>query len=112
MQIPDPQLLIVVTSFSKLVEAQLMARQLVTNQLAACVQIQGGINSIYRWEDELCEKSEVVLCAKTLSTKWSQIRLFIKEHHPYDLPEVLAFTPAQYDEQYGAWVKAGINSPS
>ena len=109
-QIEDPQLLIVVTSFSELDDAQALARQLLENQLAACVQIQDGIYSVYRWEDKLCQEREVILSAKTISSKWSEIHAFIKDHHPYDLPEVIAFTPAQYDQQYGAWVQAGVNS--
>ena len=60
------ELLLVLTTFPNLEEAQAMARQLLENRLAACVQIQEGIYSIYRWEDKICEEREVLLSAKQL----------------------------------------------
>jgi periplasmic divalent cation tolerance protein len=102
------ELLLVVTTFSKLEEAQAMARQLLENHLAACVQIQEGIYSIYRWEGKICEEREVLLSAKTVTGGWSAISSFIKSHHPYELPEVLAFIPEKYEEHYGRWVQAEV----
>jgi periplasmic divalent cation tolerance protein len=102
------ELLLVVTTFSKLEDAQAMARQLLESRLAACVQIQEGIHSIYRWEGKVCEEMEVLLSAKTVVGSWSAISSFIKSHHPYDLPEVLAFIPEKYEEQYGKWVQAEV----
>lgn len=102
------ELLLVLTTFSKLEDAQAMARQLLENRLAACVQIQEGIHSIYRWEGKICEEREVLLSAKTVVGSWPEISSFIKSHHPYDLPEVLAFMPEKYEEQYGKWVQAGV----
>jgi len=48
-------LLIVITSLPTLEEAQTIARKLVENRLAACVQIQQGVKSIYRWDGKICE---------------------------------------------------------
>ena len=102
------ELLLVVTSFPKLEDAQAMARKLVENRLAACVQIQEGIHSIYHWDGKVCEEKEVLLSAKTVADKWLEISGFIKSHHPYDLPEVLGFHPEKYEEQYGKWVQAEV----
>ena len=102
--------LVVVSSFSKLADAQTMARNLIENRLAACVQIQGGVHSIYRWDGKICEEQEVLLCAKTLADQWENICSFIKSNHPYDLPEVLAFTPEKYEAQYGDWIQAEVKS--
>ena len=85
-----------------------MALKLLENRLAACVQIQEGIHSIYRWEGKICEEKEVLLSAKTVTGSWHVISSFIKSHHPYDLPEVLAFIPEKYEEQYGKWVQAEV----
>ena len=85
------QLLIVVTTFASLEDAKKMAHKLVESRLAACVQIQEGIHSIYRWEGKICEANEVLLSAKTVADKWVDISNFIKSHHPYDLPEVIAY---------------------
>lgn len=85
-----------------------MARRLVENHLAACVQIHEGMHSVYRWEGKICEEREVLLSAKTVADKWFEISHFIKDNHPYELPEVLAFIPEKYEEQYGKWVQAEV----
>ena len=103
-------LLVVITSLPSLEQAQTIARQLVENRLAACVQIQQGVNSIYRWDGKICEENEVLLSAKTSRVLWEEIRGFIQNNHPYDLPEIIAFTPADYEQQYGQWVEAELMS--
>ncbi len=85
-----------------------MARKLIDGRLAACVQIQEGIHSIYRWDGKICEEQEVLLSAKTVAGQWLKIAGFIKSHHPYDLPEVLGLHPKQYEERYGEWVQAEV----
>ena len=106
------QLLVVVTSLPSLEVGQRLARDLVDQKLAACVQLSSGIQSIYRWEGKVCEESEVLLSAKTILNQWPTISCFIQKNHPYDLPEILAFTPEQYSEQYGEWVNSEVNSRS
>ncbi len=86
-----------------------LARALVEQNLAACVQLTEGIQSIYRWEGKVCEEQEVLLSAKTADCQWLEISSFIQEQHPYDLPEILAFSPEQYETQYGKWVESEVN---
>jgi periplasmic divalent cation tolerance protein len=105
-------MLVVVTSLPNVEAAKGLARALVEKNLAACVQLTEGISSIYRWEDKICEEQEVLLSAKTAGVKWLEISNFIKGAHPYDVSEILAFTPTQYDEQYGKWVQSEVNSKS
>ena len=106
----NSSLLVVITSLPSLEQAQTIARQLVENRLAACVQIQQGVNSIYRWDGKICEENEVLLSAKTSRVLWEEIRGFIQNNHPYDLPEIIEFTPADYEQQYRQWVEAEIKS--
>ena len=106
----NSSLLVVITSLPSLEQAQTIARQLVENRLAACVQIQQGVNSIYRWDGKICEENEVLLSAKTSRVLWEEIRVFIQNNHPYDLPEIMAFTPVEYEQQYGQWVEAELMS--
>jgi periplasmic divalent cation tolerance protein len=103
-------ILVVVTSLPNLEAAKSLASKLVEAHLAACVQIQEGITSFYRWEGKICEESEVLLSAKTTAEKWLEISAFIQKAHPYDLPEILAFSPEQYERQYGKWVQSEVNS--
>lgn len=103
-------LLVVVTSLPNLEAATALARALVEANLAACVQMSEGLYSVYRWEGKVCEEQEILLSAKTIAHRWDEICAFIKESHPYDLPEILAFSPKQYEQQYGDWVQAEVNS--
>jgi periplasmic divalent cation tolerance protein len=106
---PD-NLLLVVTSLPNMEAATALATSLVESHLAACVQLSEGVYSVYRWEGKVCEAQEVMLSAKTVSYQWEEICSFIKESHPYALPEILAFSPEQYDQQYGEWVSSEVNS--
>ena len=106
------KILVIVTSLPNLEAAKGLARALVEMNLAACVQLAEGIQSIYRWEGKICEEHEVLLSAKTTESMWLEISAFIQNAHPYELPEILAFSPEQYDEQYGKWVESEVNSQS
>ena len=102
-------LLVVLTSLPNMDTAKNMARALVEEKMATCVQLIDGMQSVYRWEGKVCEENEVQLSAKTTASKWPEILRFIQDRHPYDLPEILAFSPEQYEEHYGAWIQAEVN---
>jgi len=104
------KLLVVVTTLPTIEAATALAKALVESHLAACVQMNEGIYSVYRWEGKICEEQEILLSVKTMSHQWEEICAFIKESHPYDLPEIMAFSPEQYDQQYGQWVRSEVNS--
>jgi len=103
-------LLVVVTTLPNMEVATALAKSLVEAHLAACVQVTEGLYSVYLWEGKLCEEHEVLLSAKTVSHQWEEICRFVKEAHPYDLPEIFAYSPEQYDQQYGHWVSTEVNS--
>jgi periplasmic divalent cation tolerance protein len=106
------ELLIVTTSFAALEDARVMAHKLVEQGLAACIQIQEDVHSIYRWKGSICEEKEVILVAKTNIKKWLEISSFIKAEHPYELPEIIAVTPTEYDWEYGKCVGAAVDLES
>lgn len=103
-------LLVVVTTLPNAGAAKEMAYSLVEKKLAACVQLMGDIQSIYPWEGKICEEQEVLLSAKTTDSKWLEILSFIQSTHPYDLPEIMAFSPEQFESQYSKWVESEVNS--
>jgi len=100
------ELLLVMTSLPDEEAAQAMAKRLVDAHLAACVQIQAGVQSIYRWEGRVCEEQEVVLVAKTSANQWPAISAFIKQNHPYDVPEIIAHPITHSHADYARWVIA------
>jgi periplasmic divalent cation tolerance protein len=70
--------------------ARNLARQLVHERLAACVNIIPGITSIYRWEGAVEETGEVLLVMKTTADRYEALESAIRSRHPYDVPEILA----------------------
>jgi periplasmic divalent cation tolerance protein len=100
------ELLLVMTSLPDQDAAKALAKRLIDSHLAACVQLQPGVQSIYRWEGRICEEQEVVLVAKTPAQQWSTISSFIKQNHPYDVPEIIAQPITHSHTDYARWVIA------
>jgi periplasmic divalent cation tolerance protein len=100
------ELLLVMTSLPDMEAAKALARRLIDTNLAACVQIQAGVQSIYRWEGRVCEEQEVVLVAKTTPEQWPAISAFIKQNHSYDVPKIIGHPIAHSHADYARWVIA------
>jgi periplasmic divalent cation tolerance protein len=98
------EILLVMTSLPDMEAAKALARRLIDANLAACVQLQPGVQSIYPWEGRICEEQEVVLVAKTTAAQWPAISVFIKQNHPYDIPEIIAQPIIHSDTDYARWV--------
>ncbi|MDR1624956.1 MAG: divalent-cation tolerance protein CutA [Spirochaetia bacterium] len=90
-------------------EAKNLARILVETRAAACVQIIPGVQSVYWWNGAVQTDEEVLLVAKTLKSKLEKITALLKEHHPYELPE-LVFLPLRGGlEDYIAWIRESVS---
>jgi periplasmic divalent cation tolerance protein len=83
----------------------LIARALVEERLAACVNVIPGVRSIYRWEDEVQDDPEVVLIIKTRADRCEALAARIKDLHPYDVPEVLVLPAVGGSAPYLAWIE-------
>ncbi|MCJ8295177.1 MAG: divalent-cation tolerance protein CutA [Colwellia sp.] len=84
--------------------AQKIAQQLVTEKLAACVNIIPNITSVYYWQDELQCDSEVQLLIKTDEKTFAALNERINQLHPYDVVEVIALNIQQGDKHYLNWI--------
>ena len=101
-----PELLL--TSVSNLEDADRLARLLVENRLAACVQITPQVISWYHWQDDMERSSECVLSAKISSAVREMAIAFVKEHHPYELPEILVVPVRAGSKAYFDWLFAQL----
>lgn len=81
-----------------------IARTLVEERLAACVNVVPGVRSIYRWEGRVEDDDEVLLVVKTRADRAQALEARVRALHPYDLPEVLLLPTAGGSEPYLAWV--------
>jgi len=100
-------ILAVTTTVDSVAAAQALARQILAERLAACVQIEQGLTSLYRWQGELCEAPEVRLVIKTLPGRVSALQALFAQHHPYELPQFTA-VPMNASEAYSEWVRAEV----
>jgi len=86
--------------------ADRLARTLVDERLAACVNVLPGMRSVYRWQGDIEQANEVLLLAKTTADRYPALQARIVALHPHELPEVLAVEPASGLPAYLAWVAA------
>ena len=82
-----------------------LARALVDERLAACVNLVPGIRSFYRWEGQVQADDEVLLVIKTRSDRCQALADRVQHLHPYDLPEVLALPVSGGSVPYLEWVQ-------
>jgi periplasmic divalent cation tolerance protein len=80
-------------------EAKIIARALIENKLAACVQLS-EIESFYRWNNEFCSDNETLLNIKTIKENFEKVKRKIKELHSYDLPEIIQLDITNTSEEY------------
>jgi periplasmic divalent cation tolerance protein len=104
----DPDIWTVTTTVGSLPDAQALARALLARGLAACVQLDAGVQSFYRWEGKDCEDPEVRLTIKTTAASHRAVAAAFAELHPYDLPQFVAWPAAAASEAYAAWVRAAV----
>ena len=82
-----------------------LARALVDERLAACVNLVPGVRSFYRWEGAVQDDAEVLLIIKTRADRCEALAARIDDLHPYDVPEVLVLPAATGSVPYLAWVE-------
>jgi len=81
-----------------------IARALVSEGLAACVNIVPRVRSIYRWKGELCDDEEALLLVKTQRHRVEPLIQRVKALHSYSVPEILALPVQAGSEDYLRWV--------
>ena len=90
--------------------ARKLATGIVDGGLAACVNIVPGVTSVYRWEGRVQEDSECLLVIKSVDKRLEDLSGYVRSHHPYELPEVVAVPVTGGLQAYLDWV-AGESMP-
>ncbi|MCC6347656.1 MAG: divalent-cation tolerance protein CutA [Nitrospirales bacterium] len=85
-------------------EAAKIARTLVEERLAACVNIVRGIRSLYRWEGKIEDDSEVLMITKTRRELFPSLQERVKELHRYTVPEIIALPIVEGSPDYLCWL--------
>jgi periplasmic divalent cation tolerance protein len=91
-------------------EASRIARALVEERLAACVNIVPGMRSVYRWRGAVEEADEILLVAKTTRASFWRLRDRVLALHSYEVPEVIAVPIERGNTEYLSWITESVRS--
>ncbi|MEM5557615.1 divalent-cation tolerance protein CutA [Aliarcobacter cryaerophilus] len=98
------KVVIVQTTTSNEEEAKKIAKILIQDKLAACVQLK-DIESLYNWDGKLCCERETLLSVKTKKELFSKVKSKILELHSYDTPEIIELDISNISEDYLKFIK-------
>ena len=99
---------IVLTTTGSKAEAQKIARELVERRLAACVNIVGPIESVYRWKGAVESAEEFLCVVKTTAAAVERVSAVIKELHSYELPECVVLPIEGGSGGYLKWIGENV----
>ncbi|GAA5494102.1 divalent cation tolerance protein [Rubritalea squalenifaciens DSM 18772] len=102
--------LVVLVTFPEEKCARQIGTVLIEKQLAACVNIIPGAESIYRWEGKVCCEKEVIGIIKTTEDAYQALEHALVDLHPYDVPELIALRPETGSRDYLSWVRGEVLS--
>ena len=104
----NPDLCIALCTVPNETIAGQIADALVSEKLAACVNIIPSIMSVYRWKDVIERGEELLLLIKTSEAAWPLLETRILELHPYELPEIIAVPIQTGKADYSQWIKNNL----
>jgi periplasmic divalent cation tolerance protein len=108
--VDDAQPIIVLVTAGSAENAETIAHALVSERLAACVNVFSGLRSIYRWKGDVTADSEWMLLIKTVRGKFDAVDTRVKGLHAYELPEVIAFDVAEGSKPYLDWLLGAVSA--
>jgi len=85
-------------------DAERLAGMLLDRKLIACAQISAPITSLYRWKGVTTSATEYTLSLKTAATCLDSVQALLREHHPYELPEIIIQEIVKGSDEYFQWV--------
>jgi periplasmic divalent cation tolerance protein len=89
-------------------EARRIAKALVEERLAACANILGRIESVYRWDGEVQSSGETAFLAKTTEARFDALAARVRELHSYELPCVVAVPLARGEATFLDWIETSV----
>ncbi|MFT5171573.1 MAG: periplasmic divalent cation tolerance protein [Candidatus Marinamargulisbacteria bacterium] len=92
------------TSFEKRADADAMAKLIIEKKLGACAHVSGPIHSTFSWEDAIKTAEEWICTIKTKASLVDALSEFISDHHPYEVPQIIASPIAFASKGYEEWI--------
>ncbi len=98
------ELILIITNLPDETSAMALARKLVDERLAACVNVFDGCTSVYRWQGKNESTREVPIFIKTRAQHYARLEQLINAMHPYELPEIIAVPISKGLPAYLKWI--------
>ncbi|RMF94704.1 MAG: divalent-cation tolerance protein CutA [Planctomycetota bacterium] len=102
---------LVMTTIDDESKAQTLADALVEARLAACIQIVGPIRSTYPWKGKVEHATEWLLLIKSRKALYRSLEAFIREHHAYEVPELVQLDITAGLPEYLSWISQNTHLP-
>lgn len=103
---PDEGIIVVLCTAPDAEVAAGLAKGLVEERIAACVNVLPALRSFYVWEGRPQDDAEAQLLIKTRATRFDELAAWIAKHHPYEVPEIIATRVSHGYEPYLRWIQA------
>lgn len=100
--------IVVLITAPSMADASRIARALVEERFAACVNLLPECRSIYRWEEDVVEESEAMMVVKTAREMFPALAKRVTEIHPYAVPEVVGLPLVEVAERYRLFLDDGV----
>jgi len=98
------EIVLVLSTFPSIERARQIGTVLVEKQLAACVNLLPGVESIYRWQEKVETSPEVLAVIKTTAARKPELFEALAALHPYEVPEIVALDPTAVSPAYAKWI--------
>ena len=104
-----PRLVFVTTP--SLEEARKLVQGILDQRLAACVNLLPGVESHYWWQGKLETAGEVMLVIKSSAEQFEALAGYVRKHHSYECPEIVATAPHEISPAYRSWWDESMMKP-
>jgi len=91
-------------------EAENIARILLKEQLAACINMLPAITSFFSWQGKVQREKEVLMIVKSLKSVFNDLEKTVKKHHSYEIPEIIVLPITDGAKDYLDWIRESTRS--
>lgn len=102
------KIVLIQTTCASNTEARNIAKVLIDEKLAACVQLS-EVESFYNWNEEFCSDNETLVSIKTRKENFEKVKSKIKEYHSYDVPEIIEIDITNSSKKYLKFIGENTN---
>jgi periplasmic divalent cation tolerance protein len=102
--------IVVLSTCASAEEAERLARRVIDEHLAACVNVLAPVRSFYRWKGAIEDSAEWLLIIKSTREKFDVLRAALEAAHTYEVPEVIAIPIVDGSPNYLSWIDRALQT--